>query len=687
MPRIFTTTRTRAVLRRATVLGLAISASGFTALPGAADTATAAGVADDDWLGIVNAYRAQSSLQPVVENSTWSDGARNHSCWMLQNGIAHDEHVGTPGYTSSGDAAGNAGNVAVSGSTGANARYFVDLWMTAPFHAVGVLRNSLQSTGFGLCTNTSTAPWKSAGTLDVIRGNDWGIPDPTVPVVFPGDGATTRLTRFIAESPDPRTFCGWSGRVVGLPLIALMPSSVSSASATLSGPSGPVGTCVLTKSNTSGVAKSILGGDNAVVVVPATKLETGAYTVSVNSNGGTASWTFHVDPDAPLSSNEEPTPPIELPDLRDTAPLGDSERFTTLTPFRLADSRHGVTLDRLPARTAVRFKVAGDHGIPADASSISANFTIDRASAAGHLTVSDCNGMSFEVSTLNYDTRSAVANQSIVPLAPNGDLCLYSHEATDITIDVNGYASPSAESRLTPISPVRVADTRVDRPLDEGETRTFRVTGPQSGVPTEATAVVINLTAADPRQTGWIVAYPCDVDQPLSSTLNVRAGRTRSNSAIIPVSEDGTVCVSSTTITDILIDVTGWVSPAGAYELTSLRPMRVTDTRSPHPGLNAGAESRPVVSGEVFRVRVAGVRGIPENAKAATLNVTTTGSSAEGFLQVVPCGAESTTSTINFARGNDSANGTTVRLGDGGDVCVTASRTTHLILDITGTWG
>lgn len=686
MPRIFSSTRTRDVLRRATVLGLAISASWFVAVQ-PAPTAQAAEIADDDWLGIVNAYRSQSSLGPLVENSTWSDGARNHSCWMLQNGIAHDEPAGTPGYTSSGDAAGNAGNVAVSGSTGANARYFIDLWMTAPFHAVGILRNSLQSTGFGLCQNTSTSPWKSAGTLDVIRGNDWSVPDPTTPVVFPGDGATTRLTRFIAESPDPRTFCGWSGKVVGLPLIALMPSSVSSASATLSGPSGPVDTCVLHKSNTSGVAKSILGGDNAVVVVPATKLETGAYTVSVNSNGGSAGWTFHVDPDASLSSGAEPAPPVDLPELRDTTPLGNSEQFTTVTPFRLADSRHGVALERLPARTAVRLKVAGERGIPADASSISANFTVDRASADGYLTVSDCNGVSFEVSTLNYDTRSAVANQSIVPLAPNGDICLYSHEATDIVIDVNGYASPGGDSRLTPVPPVRVADTRADRPLDVGETRTFQITGPKSGVPDEAAAAVINLTAADPQQTGWIVAFPCDVDQPLSSTLNVRAGRTRANSAIIPVSSEGKVCVRSTTITDILIDVTGWVSPTGAYEFTSLRPMRVTDTRSPHPGLNAGAESRPVVSGEVFRVRVAGVRGIPENAKAATLNVTTTGSSAHGFLQVVPCGAESATSTINFARGHDSANGTTVPLGDGGDVCVTASRTTHLILDITGTWG
>ena len=233
-----------------------------------------------------------------------------------------------------------------------------------------------------------------------------------------------------------------------------------------------------------------------------------------------------------------------------------------------------------------------------------------------------------------------------------------------------------------------MADTRVDRPLDEGETRTFRVTGPQSGVPTEATAVVINLTAADPQTDRMDRRLPVRCRP--AAVLHAQCPRRphAANSAIIPVSEDGTVCVSSTTITDILIDVTGWVSPAGAYELHLAPP----DAGHRHPVAASGAQRRRRIAAgrspeRCFRVRVAGVRGIPENAKAATLNVTTTGSSAEGFLQVVPCGAESTTSTINFARGNDSANGTTVRLGDGGDVCVTASRTTHVILDITGTWG
>ena len=44
-------------------------------------------IADDDWLGVVNAYRAMSGLAPVTERSEWSAGAQLHSCYMLDNGF------------------------------------------------------------------------------------------------------------------------------------------------------------------------------------------------------------------------------------------------------------------------------------------------------------------------------------------------------------------------------------------------------------------------------------------------------------------------------------------------------------------------------------------------------------------------------------------------------------------------
>ena len=341
--------------------------------------------------------------------------------------------------------------------------------MSGPFHAIGMLRSNLKQTSYGQCsspTSPTATPWNSAAVLDVIRGTTSG-PKPSSPIVFPGNGATTSLTKFVAESPDPRTFCGWAGRSVGLPLIALMPTAPTSASAVLTGPNGPVGTCVLTGANTSGVASSILGGDNAVVVVPDTPLVTGTYTVAVSSNAGPANWSFNVDPNAPLVPNEAPPSSVAV--------LGAATAFDTTTPFRFADSRTGQAITRLAAGQQVRIPIAGQQGLPADMTAVSANFTIAEPTGDGYFTAFNCSGSQPEVSTLNFRAGEVIANQAVVPLDA-GALCVYSYTDAHLIIDVNGYVAPSATSRFVPIDPKRLVDFAIDR-----TPRTWRRTAHRGG--------------------------------------------------------------------------------------------------------------------------------------------------------------------------------------------------------------
>ena len=123
-----------------------------------------------DWLTTVNYFRAMAGLGSVVEDGSMSAGAAAHSCYMLYNGISHDETPGLQGYTPEGDVAGNSGNVAVSSLINTSARSHVELWMSGPFHAIGILRPNLHSTGFGKCDFASTPTWHSGATLDVLRG-------------------------------------------------------------------------------------------------------------------------------------------------------------------------------------------------------------------------------------------------------------------------------------------------------------------------------------------------------------------------------------------------------------------------------------------------------------------------------------------------------------------------------------
>ncbi len=649
-------------------------------LAASATPVAAAGPAASDWLGIVNVYRAQSGLAPVANNPSWSSGATNHSCWMLLNGIAHDETPGSPGYTSDGDQAGNSGNVAVSSSAGATARNHIDLWMSGPFHAIGLLRPSLQQAAFGMCAsppNPSNTRWKSGATLDVVRGNNWGAAKPATPVVFPGNGATTSLTRFVAESPDPRSFCGWGSQSVGLPLIAMMPSNVTTATATLVGPSGPIPTCVLHKANTSGTASQILGGDNAVVVVPAAPLNTGTYTVSVVSNGGTANWSFNVDPSAPLEVTGPP--PATSKVLAPAAP------FQPVTPFRFADSRLNQRVGVLTAGKQVRVKVAGTPGIPADATAVSASFTITQPGGGGFLTAFNCLGGVPAVSTLNYERLQTVSNQAIVPL-DRGDICLYSLATAHVVIDVNGYVASDGSQTFNPVQPKRLLDTRTTKTLKAGSRLVVSMTGGTSPVPGRATAVAINLTAVQPRSDGWIRAYPCDQREPSTSSVSARFAGVIASSVIVPLAADGTICLKSMMTTDAIVDVTGWFGAANGLDFVPIDPIRLADTRSFNSTLNPWTQGQMVKAGKVIEIKVAGTRGVPAGITGATINLVALGAWSPGWLRVVPCGTSTDVSNVNFSSPAPIANGANVRLSSKGTICVVGMATTHVLVDVTGVW-
>jgi hypothetical protein len=343
------------------------------------------------WLDSVNYFRSMAHLAPVVENPALDPGAQNHSCYMLQNGLTHYEVSGKPGYTVDGERAGRNSNVTVSSDIRTTQRTHVELWMGAPFHAIGVLRPGLQSVGFGLCTDPATPNWHSGASLDIIGGLDYSIKTQE-PILFPGDGTTTNLTTLSPETPDPLGFCGWTGQG-GLPVIAMMPEKFTGTPvATISTKSGPLESCVLSGNNTPDVAGEIMRGDNAIVVVPRNKLSPDTYTVTVSTSARTVSWSFTVDPAASAPVVAAPT----------TQALSGGSSLLSLDPSRIADTRSRIGATRLAAGRLQRIQVTGKAGVPAGAQAVSANFTAVGAAANGYLTVWNCGGPMPTVSTLNY---------------------------------------------------------------------------------------------------------------------------------------------------------------------------------------------------------------------------------------------------------------------------------------------
>ncbi|MDO8362899.1 MAG: CAP domain-containing protein [Actinomycetota bacterium] len=635
--------------------------------------------ADAAWLNTVNYYRSMAGVSPVVDNTTWSQGAYNHSCYMLYNGIAHDEIAGRTGYTSSGDIAGNNGNVAVSSAFGASARSHIELWMTGPFHAIGVLRHNLYAVGFGKCDLSNTPTWHSGATLNVLSGLI-STPRPATPILFPGDGTTTNLNQFITESPNPLTFCGWSGSA-GLPVVAMMPEAISSVSASMTGPSGPIQTCRIFSGNTSGTAQSILAGDNAVSVIPRDPLSPGLYTVTVTTQARTVTWSFTVDPTAAVGIMPVPT----------ATPAGPASGYTAVTPFRFADSRSSLRITPLLAGVPKRIRMAGSAGLPADVSAISANFTVVGPTGNSNITVYNCATVAPTASTVNFWVGETVANAGVFPLSAAGDICVVSPVSAHLIIDINGHFRSAGTSRYLPLPPTPMVDTTIglnsSGRLVAGQVLQIDVPAAGVGVPEGASAVALIISGIEPTNTGYITAYQCNINRPTVSNVNPMPGTTRSNFAIVPLPATGELCLYAHSAGDITVDVLGYFTGTGTGTIVPSTPTRVTDTRDIYrPEMNLGQDGSMLVAGQQYTLALAGERNIPAGVKALSLNVTVVRPSADGSITVWQCGTQPDVSSITYDANKTVAGGMQVKLSANGEICVSASTDLHLVIDVTGWW-
>ena len=205
---------------------------------------------------------------------------------------------------------------------------------------------------------------------------------------------------------------------------------------------------------------------------------------------------------------------------------------------------------------------------------------------------------------------------------------------------------------------------------DAGVT-TSLVVANRGGVPANATAVTLNVTSTGSLGGGFVTVYPCGTPRPNTSNVNFAPGSTVANAVTTKVGAGGAVCIFNDAATHLIVDVHGYYSPPANYG--ALEPGRVLVSRSsPIPA--AGVTTSLVVANR---------GGVPANATAVTLNVTSTGSLGGGFVTVYPCGTpRPNTSNVNFAPGSTVANAVTTKVGAGGAVCIFNDAATHLIVDV-----
>jgi hypothetical protein len=267
-------------------------------------------------------------------------------------------------------------------------------------------------------------------------------------------------------------------------------------------------------------------------------------------------------------------PASVIVDVAGWFPVGSD--YVPLVPNRVLDSRlgNGVVLGKVAGGSTVRLSLAGRGGLPASAvSAVVLNATATNADRAGYATVFPCDAPMPDASNLNFAPATASPNLVVARLAPDGTVCVFVSETTDLIADVNGFFPTG--SGYTPTVPGRVLDTRLGVGAPVGRVAADGVVHLQlrPGSP----AIVLNTTAANAAAAGFVTVYPCDAPRPDASNLNFRAGQAIPNLVISRVAADGSVCLYSSASVDLVADVNGWFPAGSPYQ--PMVPVRVLDGR------------------------------------------------------------------------------------------------------------
>ncbi len=389
------------------------------------------------------------------------------------------------------------------------------------------------------------------------------------------------------------------------------------------------------------------------------------------------------------------------------APERPPSRFVALTPARILDTRTqnpqvGYSGPKPGAGTVIDLQVTGRGGVPETrVTAVVMNVTATESAADGFVTVWPTGEAMPLASNLNArpEARAPVGEQAVpnlvtVPVSVDGKVSLFTQSGTDLLADVAGYyeaVSLTAEGRLMPLpEPARVLDTRPQNGQvgysgakpGPGDTVNVAITG-NAGVPaTGASAVVLNVTATEATERGFVTVFAGGGPLPWASNLNVEyAGQTVPNQVVVPLGADGSINVYTQSGTHLLADVAGWFTgPTDPLDTTGLfvpvSPERNLDTRSgggPVPG--GGTVAVPVASGQIPATGVG----------AVIANVTATEAAAPGFVTAYPAGSMLPwASNLNIERaGQTIPNHVTVGVSAAGFNLYTLSGT-HLVADFYG---
>lgn len=346
-----------------------------------------------------------------------------------------------------------------------------------------------------------------------------------------------------------------------------------------------------------------------------------------------------------------------------------SPLFTGAVPQRIVDTRPNSGLSPTGALTDGKVVTVS----VGTSKPVVLNLTAAWPNGNGYFSAFPCGQARPSTSVLNFASQTT-ANMTIATPNQAGQVCIFARvspgRSVHLVVDKYGVLNGSPFAGQTP---TRRLDTRTaGGKVGAGQTRTI------SGLPAHA-AVALNLTVTKPDGTGNFAAYPCTDGFQGTSNLNFNRNEDRAVLAIVRADSKGNVCVRSSVSAHMVVDQMGVFASDPAADI--IAPARLVDTRkrlggTPGQQFSIDVDSVRSASGEVFKGR----------GRAAVLSIVAVSPRANGYISVGPCSAgRPQSSLLNFPAGRfATSNAVVIQPDQAGKVCVWASTSIDLVLDLNG---
>ncbi len=226
---------------------------------------------------------------------------------------------------------------------------------------------------------------------------------------------------------------------------------------------------------------------------------------------------------------------------------------------------------------------------------------------------------------------------------------------------------------------IRTEVNSVPRRLAPGTPLAVRVGG-RAGVPDDAKAAVVRVTATDHRWWGSLFVHRCDSTDLGSPVSTTSYQRFEGNTSLVALDANGDVCVSTSGAAHVVVDVVGYIPAQSTLDPVGL-PGQTIATKA---GQEQRLDLRPFDSrlGEA-PTAVGSVGGSARGVVALDLQSHATDSL--GTVQVYPCGqAPHRSDRMAIAPGRITSEFRLVNIGDQDSVCIVSSVDATVSVDVQG---